>query len=865
MKRLDFPELSLILLLGPSGAGKSTFALRHFRESEVLSSDYCRALVSNDENNQEATGDAFDILRYITAKRLGRGLLTVIDATNLRPEDRKPWIQLAREYHFLPTVLVFDVPDKVCLERNRVREDRSLSRHFIRSQCANLKRSLRSLKREGFRKIHILRGEEETKDVEIVRVPMWNDRKDLSGPFDIIGDIHGCLDELQDLLTKLGWKIAVTELESGRAWRAEGPEGRQLLFLGDLADRGPQSVEVLRLVMDLVEQGVALCVPGNHEAKLHRHLIGKKVQLRHGLAETVAALDEESSEFRERVCDFIKSLVSHLVFDEGQLIITHAGLKESMHGRGSAAIRAFCLYGDTTGETDEFGLPVRYPWAEEYRGKAMVVYGHNAVPEAEWLNRTICIDTGCVFGGKLTALRYPERVLVSVPARKVYYEPIKPLVPDAGAGFTAQQGADRMLDLTDVLGKRRVHTRHGRDLTIREENAAAALEVMSRFAADPRWLIYLPPTMAPSTTSNREGYLEHPEQALEDYRGMKIDCVVAEEKHMGSRAVIVLCRDEETALERFGIANDGIGSIYTRTGRPFFKDRNLQDQMLQRLHRALTAAGTWEKLDSNWVCLDVEILPWSAKARELLTNQYGAVGAAANAGLARSIHALEMASARNSNSSNDADLTSILAPLLDRYRIRQEQARLFRKAYRPYCWPVDGLQGYKVAPFHLLASESAVHDDRDHLWHMTQLAEIAALDPDFLIATPHREVHLDSPAECQDLIDWWLSLTSSGGEGLVIKPLAFAPTGARGLRQPALKCRGPEYLRIIYGAEYRQESHLQKLRKRGLSRKRSLALREFSLGLEGLHRFVENQPLRHIHECVFAVLALESEPVDPRL
>ena len=277
--------------------------------------------------------------------------------------------------------------------------------------------------------------------------------------------------------------------------------------------------------------------------------------------------------------------MSHYVLDGGKLVVAHAGMKQEMQGRGSGKVRDFALYGETTGETDEFGLPVRHDWASEYRGAAMVVYGHTPVPEPEWLNRTVNIDTGCVFGGKLTALRYPEKEFVSVPAARTYCEPARPFLPpeEQAPALSAQQAHDQVLDAEDVLGKRIVPTRLRGNVTIREENAAAALEVMSRFAADPRWLIYLPPTMSPCETSGEPGLLEHPAEAFAYYRSQGAPQVVCEEKHMGSRAVVVACRDEAAARERFGVTTGELGIVTTRTGRRFFNDADLERRFLDRV------------------------------------------------------------------------------------------------------------------------------------------------------------------------------------------------------------------------------------------------------------------------------------------
>ena len=220
-----------------------------------------------------------------------------------------------------------------------------------------------------------------------------------------------------------------------------------------------------------------------------------------------------------------------------------------MQGRASGRVRDFALYGETTGETDDLGLPVRCDWAKDYRGRISVVYGHTPVPLPQWLNQTVNIDTGCVFGGKLTALRYPEREFVSVPAARTYSEPARPFLPQElpETPLTAQQVSDDLLDAGDVLGKRIIPTRLRGMVTIREENAAAALEMMSRFAVDPRWLIYLPPTMSPCETSSASGLLEHPDQVFAYYRSQDARSVICQEKHMGSRAVVVICRDEQSS------------------------------------------------------------------------------------------------------------------------------------------------------------------------------------------------------------------------------------------------------------------------------------------------------------------------------
>ncbi|WP_035849149.1 polynucleotide kinase-phosphatase [Kitasatospora azatica] len=859
-RSLPVTDLSLVVLVGTSGAGKSSFARKHFAPTQVISSDFCRGLVSDDENDQSASAAAFELLHYIVGKRLAAGRLTVVDATNVQPGARKQLVALARAHDVLPIAIVLDVPPSVCAERNRTRPDRDFGAHVIPRQHRELRRSLAGLEREGFRKVHHLRGVAEVDAAEIVLEKRWNDLRDRTGPFDIIGDIHGCRAELETLLTRLGYQLVRDEL--GRPVDAVPPADRTAVFVGDLVDRGPDTPGVLRLVMGMVAAGHALCVPGNHENKLGRALSGRQVTVSHGLQESLDQLAAEPAEFVAEVRAFIRGLVSHYLLDGGRLVVCHAGLPEKYQGRNSGRVRSHALYGDTTGETDEYGLPVRYPWAEEYRGKALVVYGHTPVPVASFLNNTICLDTGAVFGGSLTALRYPERELVGIPAEQEWYAPVRPVITDAPG---AREG--RPLDLADVAGRRVVETTlHGR-IAVREENAAAALEVMSRFALDPRLLAYLPPTMAPSATSRREGYLEHPEEAFFAYRADGVRQVICEEKHMGSRAVVLVARDSAALERRFGLA--GPGAIWTRTGRAFLGDEELTAALLDRVSAAAEGAGLFTELATDWLLLDAELLPWSLKALDLLRRQYAAVGAAARTALPEVLAALEQASGRGIEG---------LAELTERHRRRTADAEAFTAAYRKYCWPTEGLNGIRLAPFQLLAAEGANLAVRPHDEHLAWLDRLVAADQaaltgsgaePLLRATGRLVVDTEDEESIKAGIAWWEELTADGGEGMVVKPLASLVRGAPGegrpggLVQPGLKVRGREYLRIIYGPDYTE--HLGVLRQRALGHKRSLALREYALGMEALDRLAGGEPLWRVHEPVFAVLALESEPVDPRL
>ncbi|MFE7659223.1 polynucleotide kinase-phosphatase, partial [Streptomyces bottropensis] len=393
-------------------------------------------------------------------------------------------------------------------------------------------------------------------------------------------------------------------------------------------------------------------------------------------------------------------------------------------------------------------------------------------------------------------------------------------------------------------------------VSVREENAAAALEVMSRFAVDPRLLPYLPPTMAPTATSRVDGFLEHPAEAFAQYKEDGVARVVCEEKHMGSRAVVLVCRDADAARERFGV--DGpTGSLYTRTGRPFFDDEARTELVLGRIREAVAAAGLWEDLATDWVLLDAELMPWSLKASGLLRTQYAAVGAASGAVFPGALAALEGAAARGVD----------VGELLGKQRERAADAAAFTDAYRRYCWPTEGLDGVRLAPFQILAVQGRSLAALPHDEQLALIDRLVEFDVSGLLQTTRRLfVDTGDEASVRAGIDWWLEMTGRGGEGMVVKPVgAVVRSGQARLVQPGIKCRGREYLRIIYGPEYTRPENLDRLRGRFLNHKRSLALREYALGLEALDRLAEGEPLWRVHEAVFGVLALESEPVDPRL
>ena len=323
---------------------------------------------------------------------------------------------------------------------------------------------------------------------------------------------------------------------------------------------------------------------------------------------------------------------------------------------------------------------------------------------------------------------------------------------------------------------------------------------------------------------------------------------------MGSRAVALVCRSAQVAAQRFGATDGRVGEVWTRTGRAFFRPE-LGGVLTDRLRAAAEAAGLFDELESPWLLLDAELLPWSAKAEQLLRDQYAAVGAAARTALPAAIAALDAAAASGLD----------VEDLLTRTRARATNAEAFSAAYRRYCWPVDGLDGVRIAPFQVLASEGAAHHTRPHAWHLERADRLVAADAQLVAPTNRIVVDTTDAGSVAAGVEWWTQLTAAGGEGMVVKPAANLVRGPKGVVQPGLKVRGREYLRIIYGPDYTEPANLDRLRARGLGHKRSLALREYALGLEALDRVARGEPLWRVHQCVFGVLALESEPVDPRL
>lgn len=950
--KISLPELSLVLLIGPSSSGKSFFAQKHFHPTEIVSSEYCRELISDDRENREVSKDAFDLLHMISSKRLKFGRFTVVDTANLRNESRHALLQLTRKYHIIPIALVFNLPENICLERNKTRAENAQEESFIHHQMQQLRHLLRNLKREGYQSIHIFNTPEEVEQVELERQELGINQKSDSGPFDIIGDIHGCFDELLLLLEKLGYQIKTTTSPTEKLpqYQVTNPPGRKLIFLGDLIDRGPKIVEVFHFVKHLVETGQALMVPGNHEKKLVRRMLGKEVQVSYGIQESLRQFQLHPPERTQEFIQFVDSLVSHYVLDNGNLVVAHAGLKESMHGRSSSEVRSFAMYGENIKK--EKIVPTQHhrnsqSWAHEYRGKAKVVYGHTPVAEPTWLNQTISLDTGCVFGGKLSALRYPEQEVVSVSAMKTYCFPPKrfllqlqknaaktggvyiappPLsgniqtpalpettpvqkiqeatpvpvpvsvpipVPKAHSAHSSKEAQTtqetsfrppqkssvpqkeslpvskkeeesfeeepsepenhRFLEIEDVLGRRFIRTRFLPKLMVREEGSLAALEVLNRFSVSPDWLIYLPPSVSPCATSKRPEYLEHPFEAFTYYHRAGLSQLICEELHPGNRTVFLICRNSSIAKTRFGLFHESIGVCYNRIGQRCFP-LDVEKKVIQHLQKLLEESQTWEKLQTDWICLEGVTLPKNAYKPDTFQAQYLQRNSAADIFFNQATALLTRAEEQGAR----------VQGLLKYYQERQELEKIFVQEYQERFAPVQGFSDLKIALVHVLASEQSTHFNEDHLWHLKRIDELIQADSKqefkLLKETRYCQINLNQSEPQKEMMDWWENMKEPG---VVIKPLQFIPDENQQWKvQPALKCRRPHYLQLIYGPEYLLQKNNKRLRFRNLSNLRMKILKQFALGFESLERFVQNKPKSAIHECVAGILAIESEPIN---
>lgn len=847
MTDITIPSVGLVLMVGASGSGKSRLAARLFQKNEIVELDRFREMVSGDRSDQSANEDASAIAAELVERRLRRRLLTVVDATNVKSEDRRRWTQIAARTHTLVTAIVLDPGMNFCQKAAEKRDGDRYNPRSVAQQHSHLSRDRgRLAKHDGVRNVYTISSPEAAESTTLTRRATYNDKRAITGPLDIVGDVHGMTDELEKLLSDLGWSLVWTGDGENRVPTLSHPDDRKLVFLGDMTDRGPRPRDALLIMEAAVTSGQGFAVASNHDDRFKRWLQGRETTLTHGIDTSIADFEGTSIEYRRRLADVIDSLPAHLVFDGGKLAVAHAGLREDMILGASSEMRDFAVFGPKSTPGPD-GKTERVDWADGYRGRTKIVYGHTVVDEPTWHNRTVCLDTGAVFGGSLTALRWPEETFVAVQAKHGYAKLDHP-------AFSRKEMRDpAVISLKDVSGKKHVETAFGR-VTVDASQMSGALEHMSRYAIDPRWLVYIPPTMSPVESSAGD-YLEHPEQAFSYYRKQGVSELVVETKHMGSRALALVCRDPDSAARRFGVEDGHAGHVWSRSGRAFFDD----DQRRAAVAALSQAASRslFDEMETDWLLLDAEIMPWNTKATDLIERQFAPTGRAAQMGGGLALEALARFSDRHV-----ADVSA----LKSRVERRVDNAARFDAVWRGYCWEAPDIDALRIAPFHVLASEGRVHHAVRHEEHLRWVSTMVHPERSgMVVGTPHLRVDLSDSASVDAAIEAWERETANGAEGMVVKPHTFWTRGERGLVQPALKVRGRDYLRIIYGPDYDLPENLQRLRDRSINSKRGRAMKQSSLGIEGLERLVRREPIRRVHECVFATIALDSDPLDPRL
>ncbi len=862
--KITIPYSGLVLLVGVSNSGKTTLLNKWMEEkkilpSEVISSDKYRIIVGDKEfigwaerpkdeadslmdEYKSISAEAFNMIDHVVEARCRLNKVTFIDATHLYPDDRKKYIALAKKHNVPAIAVVMDAPQENLFERDEQREN-PRGKKRVKQQIQTFKREKRFIKKDGFTAVYFTDGQEE---IEIVRRnnPLLIDVGD---GIDIVGDIHGCYDEMIAILTKLGYEKNDEDL-------FVHSKGRIFLSLGDVMSRGPESLQTMLFFQRHVEKGLAYMIDSNHGWKIARWLDGRNVTLHHGDEKVEAEFAEYEVRYgtertlamKRSLKEFLLQAPSHYVVMKNGVrvaVCTHAGIRDEFIGKQSPEVQDFCRYGDTDG-FNEHGKPMRKDWTVHHQGSALIIWGHDPKPQPLVINNTVNIDQGVVFGGKLTAYRFPEKEFVSVNAMHDYLDA-------ADNPLTVWQ--EKRLDPPNIgkfINGYSVLTEQLGEVKIHQDIVKSAIDTVSHYTVPIEQLLYIPPTMSPTpVVSSEPGYLEHPKEAIEYYRSHAVQTMIAEKKHMGSRAVLMLFKDVESAKQAVG--SETLGIIYTRTGRRFF-DKSTENEIVLKLNEELTNKGYFEKYKTDYVLLDAEIMPWNLKAKELISGQYAHV--AENAILDRSKLKEKLEPVAGDNEDLNKWLEEVGKGLMN--------AKVFKEVFQKYCWDAEGTKAIQIAPFHVLAHSNETFFDKPHTWHM-EMNKFFAEESALFVQTEYRIISDEVTA--QEVIAWWEEMTAEGHEGIVIKPEFFIASNKGKLLQPAIKVRGRKYLNIIYGMDYVLEDNLERLKKRNAGKKQKLALKEFALGIEGIRRFVDGESIERVHECVLATLALESDPVDPRL
>lgn len=886
------PDPSIVGITGSSSDSRIEILNRFFKIEEIISMDELSRWIPDDPwiQDHNKPEQVESIFFSIIEQRLKRNLMTALDIHGRGRPFRNQFIQLAKKYHFTPTLI-------------RLLSDAEASRELDQEDFFKARRQ------EGFRVIYQI-NKDEFQDWRPSRRTSPTMRPDVEGAFDIIGDVHGCMDELLALTHRLGYRWTGNPLTLNPDFNWINPPGRRLFFVGDLVDKGPNSLEALSLVMRLTETGQSFCVPGNHDYKLARALGGmvfKKSDPDHEAA--LQQVRAAGPKFAEKARTWIESLPSHYFLDAGRLVVSHAGSKRSHHGRDSNRILDFALYGATTGKTDSHGLPERLNWALDYHGETLVVHGHTPVEEPKWVNESVNIDTGCVYGGHLTALRYPERELVSEPARHEYSisrrplplnvsllnqmesapsanlksNPLRPSTasdprsgnPSNSLNFQThkkqnQHTSNEKLGWTDFQNLKVVETSTRGDVILREEEVKAAVHFLKSTQCWPWRIPFLAPGISapdPCQDINSAG-LESPATAFTYYRNNRVQEVLCVPTAYEPPFILALARDSSEAVERLGSQAGEVGIGFPVCGLLQTSDTPSPAEMsslLKRIHRNLSEENFWERSQSDVAIFECSLTSHSVQAAETKMKpkplqHSNSMSQIVSAGMIDTNNILEKLERATEHGTDWHFLTQ---SYLKSKRSLTEFTDWISKAQKT----TNGTELIQVRNFQLLATQKKTFINQHYSAgaQILKLEQLAERDSELFIQPSSFLLDLHDVNACSSAVNLWEEHTREGMIGWVIRPAQGAQKGRRGWVQPALKCRGDMALKCIFGLNMSREAMNQSIQKNSLAARRSQVAREWALSLEALHRWTRQEPDWRIQECMVGILAVKCEPTDARL
>lgn len=826
----SFPQFGALAILAPSAFPVADWARRHFPAHELLDPADCQALLGTTEPHPST--DAYTLAAQAFEMRVKAGRATVFLRAPLEQTARNFLRSASRKANAKLYYLSIDLPEA---------DLRTLVPAYDREawarEAAQIAQNLLFLDKEGIAGHLSITRIADLEALEFSRPPLPCDRRSLSGPFDLIGSVHGCLAELRALLGELGYvSDPATQLP-------RHPKGRIPVFLGDDGAQGPHGLACLQLIQAMCDAGLAYAVIGNQDRRLLEVLRESPEADPDALAPWWAAASPED---RQAILAWTAQVPSHLVLDGGRLVAVHGGIRPDMIGRDTPPITAFCTYGSTPGEHALVQSRALADWAAELPEGVTVVFSHQPVVDVQDAGSHVAIDTACLYGGRLSAFRYPERSVVSVPAAKAY-APAE--WPEATVQETkAKSELDRWeLPVSLLNGEFLVQTAAGYSFSVTNTQFAATVELLQMETVSPRWLIYLPPSMSPPQPATEPGHLEHPHEAFSYYEKKGQTHVVVQEKCAGRRAVVVICRDAAAARKHFGAQDDRIGVVYSRYGRPLLTDPADERELLSQLQAGAEAAGLWEALKTDWLCLEGQLS--GAQFQPGQSEEQARIAAGVAAAWPTTLNMLQGTKA------TDPDFLALRARMQARGALVERLAGLCAAEARATTW--------FFTPYHLLAAQSGTFFHQPHAWHTAQLSAFSQGHPTRVRALRSEVLDLQDHDHRRSLVAWWQELSEAGAPGIIVKPVTLELFVNHEYLQPAMKVRGREALRMVYGPFYTEHDLLAHHRTRSLKERRELVIRHFVLGKEALTRFVAGQPHAEVLQIITTHLAISTMDGNP--